>query len=210
MVNVNQGKQSIFPTITKNCAVSARELHAFLQVKTHFKDWVKRMFEYGFTEGVDYQLLVAQKRATNNPKNPFINETDYALSLDTAKEISMIQRSEKGKQARQYFIEAEKELRGFRQKERLAEMPLNAFDLWKHLELRMDYYDFMGRIIVYGVHGEDYTLMAAGHTHSSDALLAPHFAQDLVEIGFPKKRLVEPPKQRQIRQQKTVSIQIQY
>lgn len=89
-------------------AVSARELHEFLEVKTAFKDWLPRMCEYGFTEGTDFAKLPAQKRATNNPKNPWTKITDYVLSLDMAKELCMIQRTERGKQARQYFLEVEK------------------------------------------------------------------------------------------------------
>ena len=81
--------------------VSARELHEFLEVKTDFTDWSKRMFEYGFEEGVDYSLLKIGERSAHN-------KVDYALTLDTAKEISMLQKSEKGKQARQYFIACEK------------------------------------------------------------------------------------------------------
>ena len=50
--------------------VSGRELHEFLEVKTKYKDWFPRMKEYGFTENQDF-TLVAQKRATNNPKNPY-------------------------------------------------------------------------------------------------------------------------------------------
>ena len=52
--------------------------------------------------------MVAQKRATNNLKNPVTTVIDHAISIDMAKEISMIQRTEKGKQARLYFIECEK------------------------------------------------------------------------------------------------------
>ena len=91
--------------------VSARELHYFLESKAKFTDWCERMFEYGFSENKDY-VLVSQKCETNNPKNPFTTLIDYALTLDTAKEISMIQRSEKGKQARQYFIDCEKVVKG--------------------------------------------------------------------------------------------------
>jgi anti-repressor protein len=98
-------------TTEKSNTVSARELYEFLEVKTQFTKWCERMFEYGFEENKDY-LLVSQKRLTNNPKNPFATESDYALTLDTAKEISMLQRSEKGKQARQYFLECEKQLKG--------------------------------------------------------------------------------------------------
>lgn len=88
--------------------VSGRTLHKFLEVKTLYKDWIKRKLEYGFTENEDY-ILVAQKRATNNPKNPETEITDHALKLDMAKEICMLEKNEKGKQARQYFIKVEKE-----------------------------------------------------------------------------------------------------
>lgn len=94
--------------VTADRATSARELHAFLEIATPFTMWFDRMKEYGFTEGVDY-VEVSNK----NVKNPQGGRpsTDYALTLDTAKEISMIQRREKGKQARQYFIACEKQLR---------------------------------------------------------------------------------------------------
>ncbi|MDY3524928.1 phage antirepressor KilAC domain-containing protein [Riemerella anatipestifer] len=88
-------------------AVSARELHSFLEIKDKFADWIKRMFEYGFIENIDYQSLSDFSEKPNGGR-PLIN---YALTLDCAKEISMLQRSEKGKQARRYFIECEKKLR---------------------------------------------------------------------------------------------------
>lgn len=90
---------------------SARELYVFLQVKTDFATWCKRMFEYGFEENKDYSLLSKNGIQNSLPKNGernAHNKIDYALTLDTAKEISMLQRTEKGKQARQYFIEVEK------------------------------------------------------------------------------------------------------
>ena len=91
------------------CAVSARELHKFLEVQTPFTMWIDRMFEYGFTENIDFE---ATNFFVNHPNG--IGGTtvkDYALTLDCAKEIAMLQRSEKGKTARQYFIECEKQLR---------------------------------------------------------------------------------------------------
>jgi anti-repressor protein len=66
------------------------------------------MAEYGFVENQDY-IMLAQKRVTNNPKNPETEYTDHIIKLDMAKEIAMIQRSEKGKTARQYFLQIEKE-----------------------------------------------------------------------------------------------------
>lgn len=90
--------------------VSGRELHEFLEIRTKYKDWFRRMVEYGFEEEIDF-IRVAQKRATNNLKNPVTTVIDHAISIDMAKEISMIQRTEKGKEARQYFINCEKKLK---------------------------------------------------------------------------------------------------
>ena len=90
--------------------VSGRELHEFLEIGTKYKDWFRRMVEYGIEEEIDF-IRVAQKRATNNLKNPVTTVIDHAISIDMAKEISMIQRTEKGKAARQYFINCEKKLK---------------------------------------------------------------------------------------------------
>lgn len=92
---------------TEQPTVSARELYEGLEIKTAFKDWFPRMAAYGFEENQDF-ILVAQKRATNNPKNPVATYNDYQISVDMAKQICMIQRSEKGKLYRQYFIDLEK------------------------------------------------------------------------------------------------------
>lgn len=85
--------------------LSARELHEFLEVRSHYKDWIKRMIGYGFEENVDYQTIAQKKATAQGNKTTF---TDHEITLDMAKEIAMIQRNEKGKQARQYFIELEK------------------------------------------------------------------------------------------------------
>jgi len=86
-------------------AISGRELHQALEVKTAYKDWFPRMLKYGFEEKTDY-TAIAQKRAT--AQGNMTHYIDHALTLDTAKEIAMIQRSEPGKRARQYFIQVEK------------------------------------------------------------------------------------------------------
>jgi anti-repressor protein len=91
--------------------VSGRELHAFLEVKSKYGDWFHRMREYGFTEGIDF-ILVAQKRETNNTKNPYTEYLDHQLTIPMAKELCMIQRTEKGKIARQYFLYIEKAWKG--------------------------------------------------------------------------------------------------
>lgn len=86
-------------------AISGRELHQALEVKTPYKKWFERMSDYGFEENVDY---VVTDIFVHNPLGGRQNQTDHVLTLDTAKEIAMIQRSEPGKQARQYFIQVEK------------------------------------------------------------------------------------------------------
>ena len=91
-------------------AVSGRELHEFLGIETPYPKWFDRMVEYGFDIGKDYELLDGQKCPTNNPKNPWAEIRDHAISIDMAKEVCMIQRTDKGKEARQYFIECEKKL----------------------------------------------------------------------------------------------------
>nr|WP_105967226.1 phage antirepressor KilAC domain-containing protein [Staphylococcus chromogenes] len=86
-------------------AISGRELHLALEVKTPYKKWFERMSEYGFEENVDFTVMDI---FVHNPLGGRQNQTDHALTLDTAKEIAMIQRSEPGKRARQYFIQVEK------------------------------------------------------------------------------------------------------
>ena len=90
----------------ENNTVSARELHAFLEIGTRFDKWFNRMKEYGFVEKVDYEKIVSEVHAQKRPRT--YEQADYEITLDMAKELSMIQRSEKGKQARQYFIQCEK------------------------------------------------------------------------------------------------------
>ncbi len=84
--------------------VDARALHSFLEVDTRFNDWVnRRIDEYGFAQDVDFISIL------NSEYSP--PRKDYALTLDMAKELAMVERTPKGKQARQYFIECEKRLR---------------------------------------------------------------------------------------------------
>ena len=86
--------------------VSGRLLHDFLEVATPYKKWFDRMVEYGFTENIDF-VTVGQKCPIAN--GGYQEVTDHAIKLDMAKELAMIQRNEKGKQARRYFVEVEKE-----------------------------------------------------------------------------------------------------
>ena len=86
--------------------VDGRELHEFLQIGTAYKDWFPRMVEYGFVEGVDFCSKMS--KTSPNGGRPSIN---HDLTIGMAKEICMIQRNERGKQARLYFIECEKRLK---------------------------------------------------------------------------------------------------
>lgn len=82
--------------------VLARELHDFLEVKTAFKDWFPRMCEYGFSEGIDFSSFLRESSGGRPAQ-------DAQITIEMAKEICMLQRNERGKQARQYFIQLEKD-----------------------------------------------------------------------------------------------------
>ena len=82
--------------------VGARDLHAFLEVATAFKDWISRRIEdFDFTEGRDFCSFLGESQGGRPAK-------EYALTISMAKELAMVERNEKGKQARQYFIECER------------------------------------------------------------------------------------------------------
>ncbi|QBY44246.1 antA/AntB antirepressor family protein [Arsenophonus nasoniae] len=83
--------------------VNARDLHEFLESKQKFADWIKdRIQQYGFIESQDFIVILGKTPNGGRPTK------EYAISLDMAKELSMVERNEKGKQARQYFIECER------------------------------------------------------------------------------------------------------
>ena len=82
--------------------VLGRQLHKVLNVNSNYTTWFERMAEYGFTEGQDF-LPHLEKSTGGRPKQ------DHVLKLDMAKEIAMIQRTDKGKEVRQYFIQVEKD-----------------------------------------------------------------------------------------------------
>lgn len=85
--------------------VSARELHAGLEIGTKFATWFPRIAEYGFTENIDYKTCYPNMGNKNHGGQ---NMVDYQISVDMAKQICMIQRSEKGRLYRQYFLDLEK------------------------------------------------------------------------------------------------------
>ena len=92
-IDVNENQEPV---------ISGRALHSFLEVATPYDKWFPRMVEYGFTDGLDFSTFLSESTG-GRPA------TDHAIRLDMAKEIAMIQRAEKGKQARQYFIQIEKD-----------------------------------------------------------------------------------------------------
>ncbi len=98
LINITQNENN-------DSVVSGRELHEFLEVGTRYSIWFDRMVEYGFTENTDYLAIVQKRTTAQGNQTEYI---DHALKLDMAKEISMIQRTAKGKEARQYFIQVEK------------------------------------------------------------------------------------------------------
>ena len=89
--------------------VSGRQLHEALGVKTAYKDWFPRMTEYGFTEGEDFNPLKIEQVRQEGTRKVKRQIEDHVLKLDMAKEIAMIQRTDKGKAVRQYFIQVEKD-----------------------------------------------------------------------------------------------------
>lgn len=116
-------------------AVSARELHKFLESKRDFSNWIKdRIEKYGFIENQDFEVF---NNFGENPNGgrPAI---EYALTIDTAKELAMVEGNEKGKQARRYFIECEKQLKvgGFALPQTFAEALKLAAQQAERLELQ--------------------------------------------------------------------------
>ncbi len=84
--------------------VSGRELHEKLEIETRYNDWFPRMCEYGFAEGKDYCSFLSN-RSDGLAGKP---RTDHAITLDMAKQLCMIQRTDIGRKCREYFIEVEK------------------------------------------------------------------------------------------------------
>lgn len=80
---------------------NARELHTFLEIQTRYNDWIKnRINEYGFIQDEDY--LVITERTNGRPRK------EYHITLDMGKELGMVERNERGRQIRKYFIECER------------------------------------------------------------------------------------------------------
>ena len=92
---------------------NARELHAFLEIKNKYADWIKdRINEYGFIQDEDY--FVITERTNGRPRK------EYHITLDMGKELGMVERNERGRQIRQYFIRCERTLKALQQPQQLA------------------------------------------------------------------------------------------
>ena len=88
--------------------VNARELHSFLESRQDFSTWIKaRIEQYGFVENSDYLLHSFMEQLPSGAKQ----KIDYHITIDMAKELAMVERNDKGREARKYFIECERRLK---------------------------------------------------------------------------------------------------
>lgn len=106
--------------------VSGRELHEVLEIGTQFTKWIQRMINYGFVEGMDF-TTISQKRLTAQGNTTEF--TDYILTLEMAKHIAMVQRTEIGMQVRNYFLECEKQALQITRKDKLRLQLFSGDDL---------------------------------------------------------------------------------
>lgn len=117
--------------INENNKIDGRELHEFLQIETPFKKWIDRMIaDYGFAESTDFWTKLSESTGGRPAM-------EYELSISMAKEISMIQRTERGKQARLYFIECEKRAKELSKPKTTAELLVEHAQAYLEQERRM-------------------------------------------------------------------------
>ena len=147
---------------TGNPIVNARDLHEFLEAKQDFSNWLKgRIKKFGFIENVDYariffdingkRLQLAKNSESDTETLERVHRIEYALTLDCAKELSMVQNNERGRQARQYFIEKEKEFWVLKEKlETKPALDYSMSEVAKILQLS-DYYGKIGRNALYNI-----------------------------------------------------------
>ena len=144
MKNLNE----LLPIGEKNGqkAVNARDLHSFLQLGKDFSTWIKnRIDKYDFIEGKDFQTLYLDYQGNllnirlpqnGDSENQQVSKIEYALSISMAKELSMIENNERGKQARKYFIACEENKHELSRKD-LALMVLQAEEEKERLALEV-------------------------------------------------------------------------
>lgn len=106
LIVIENGLIPVYKNNENGQVVNARELHEFLEVGKDFTTWIKdRIDKYDFVEDTDFIVFTENGENLSNGGRP---KTEYILTLDTAKEIAMVQNNEKGKQVRKYFIAVEK------------------------------------------------------------------------------------------------------
>lgn len=154
--------------------VSARDLHKFLEVEERFSRFMDRNLEYGFENGIDYTpyRLV-------HPQN-LQDLEDFALTLSCAKEIAMIQRTEKGKQARQYFIECERKLIEVKQPTLLEQTRNLLIALEQNEALLLEKSTLESKI----EQDKPKVVFADSVIGSSNSILIRQFAKDLCDENF--------------------------
>ncbi|MDG6478989.1 antA/AntB antirepressor family protein [Glaesserella parasuis] len=107
---------TVFNGLIQNTSVqlaNARDLHLFLEIKSGFDNWIKnRISDYGFIQDEDY--IIVHERTNGRPRK------EYHITLDMGKELAMVERNEKGRQIRKYFIECERRANSQNQQQPLA------------------------------------------------------------------------------------------
>lgn len=180
-------------------AVNARELHQKLGNKRQFANWIKQRIEqYGFVENQDYEVFNKFVKNSNDAENQDYevfkenlknssggrSRKEYALSLDMAKELCMIENNEQGRLFRKYFIEVEKAARAKYEQEKLDKKASDSFDIkLKWLNFLPDYLNLsdvsklaMAKRIAepLGLPTPDYVSAPNGTKHSATELLKSH------------------------------------
>ena len=133
---VESGLVPVYEDSQQKYVVNARELHGFLESGRQFANWIQERIEkYGFSDGADYTSFnKIVKRGTGGGTT----RTEYLLTLDSAKEIAMVENNEKGRQVRRYFIACE---------ERLKEIAKHTYPKPRGFEYWQEKYDVAGLLV---------------------------------------------------------------
>lgn len=114
--------------------VDGRELHSFLEVGKDFTTWIKdKISKYGFIENEDYSVTLTKTGERSN-----VIKHEYTLTIDTAKEISMVENNEKGSQARKYFIAVEKKFKELSKPSCIEDVLIQSLQEMKDIRLRLE------------------------------------------------------------------------
>lgn len=103
------GIAPIFDNENGEVKIRGRQLHMFLEIQTPYAKWFDRMTDYGFTEGVDFNLDIFVQVQNEGGREVKREVIDHLMTISMAKELAMLQRTDKGKEARLYFIRIEEE-----------------------------------------------------------------------------------------------------